>query len=523
MEQNNYRNDFEHFLREGIDEFRMVPQRKVWYSIYNHMHPDRKWPSIAVCLIILVAILHIGISNNNDISKSVTASKNQIADLNKEQTPAFLKQKETLGNFLASNNSSSTKPIASIEPIVENLKNNTATSSNISIQNTNTVIHKRVKTNLDNVAEKIENQTTNYVSLQTIKNSYKNNTPILSSQQNNTNISDIVISRTTDITNPTIKLNSQTNNSTTQSPLTDDLANNKTEGLDQNTILLNSSNTNQTKLDSKNKQDESKKMNSRIEENNLKNLSESLVKNQVKITVPKENNSISYYVTPSYGFRNLVSTRTNKASNANNFASVSPAYTVDPFSGDENALNLELGAVLEHMVNNNIRIKGGLQVNYTNYISKASELDHPIQNALAVGTNQNYLSSMSYSSKAGNINLNKSSLQISVPLGFDYKLVGSKKIKWYVGATVQPSYILAGSAYLLSADNENYSNEKSFIRRLNVNTAIETFISIKTAKGIVLNVGPQLRYQLFSSYKNTYNYKENLYNLGVKVAVTTSF
>ena len=68
MEDNFIKDDFEQFLKGNADEFLMVPQRKVWYSIYNSMHPDRKWPSLAVCLLILSAVLFIGISNNNSIS-----------------------------------------------------------------------------------------------------------------------------------------------------------------------------------------------------------------------------------------------------------------------------------------------------------------------------------------------------------------------------------------------------------------------------------------------------------------------
>jgi hypothetical protein len=68
MEDNFIKDDFEQFLKGSADEFLMVPQRKVWYSIYNSMHPDRKWPSLAVCLLILSAVLFLGISNNNSIS-----------------------------------------------------------------------------------------------------------------------------------------------------------------------------------------------------------------------------------------------------------------------------------------------------------------------------------------------------------------------------------------------------------------------------------------------------------------------
>jgi hypothetical protein len=70
MEDNNNKYDFEQFLRNSVDDFKMIPSRKIWYGIYNNMHPDRKWPSIAVCLVILSAIMFVGVANNNAISNA---------------------------------------------------------------------------------------------------------------------------------------------------------------------------------------------------------------------------------------------------------------------------------------------------------------------------------------------------------------------------------------------------------------------------------------------------------------------
>ena len=79
MEDKNNNNDFEQFLRSSIEDFKMIPSRKIWYGIYNNMHPDRKWPSIAVCLIILTAVMFVGVANNNSISSS--ARKNAAENL----------------------------------------------------------------------------------------------------------------------------------------------------------------------------------------------------------------------------------------------------------------------------------------------------------------------------------------------------------------------------------------------------------------------------------------------------------
>jgi hypothetical protein len=61
------------------------------------------------------------------------------------------------------------------------------------------------------------------------------------------------------------------------------------------------------------------------------------------------------------------------------------------------------------------------------------------------------------------------------------------------------------------------------MRRFNLNTSIETFISLTLKNGAVLNAGPQLRYQLLSTYDKRYSYDEKLYNLGIKLGITRNF
>src|SRR4051812_20510968 len=82
--ENNYRDHIESFLRESADNFLMVPSRRVWHGIYNNMHPDRRWPSMAVCLLILSAVMFIGVSNNNSLSKAARKyGPKNIANLSK--------------------------------------------------------------------------------------------------------------------------------------------------------------------------------------------------------------------------------------------------------------------------------------------------------------------------------------------------------------------------------------------------------------------------------------------------------
>ena len=64
MDRNFYTDDFERLLREKSDEFRLYPSKRIWHSIYNNIHPGRKWPSVAMSITLITAILLMGYLNS---------------------------------------------------------------------------------------------------------------------------------------------------------------------------------------------------------------------------------------------------------------------------------------------------------------------------------------------------------------------------------------------------------------------------------------------------------------------------
>jgi hypothetical protein len=496
MEDNNNKYDFEQFLRNSVDDFKMIPSRKIWYGIYNNMHPDRKWPSIAVCLVILSAIMFVGVANNNAISNA--ARRNTVENLLANNIAEAIKNNDATNtallakNFSASpantsglnksitvfqNNSTYTRNSFDLAKATEQLitaESNTVKQSNAkSFAEVNTIIQTTNAIAEDNLEKNILYKTTTTF----IQN---NNGPILNNEK------PIEENTSTTITN---------NNSLSL----DNISTVKTlKDIAKATTANN------------------------YEEKSWKE--DYAFKNKPLLPKLKEGNSISYYVTPSIGYRSITTIRENKAAAiASSFIASAPASISTDALNDAAALNLELGAVYQHNISENIRIKAGLQANYTNYISKVTELNHSTQTNLAVVGQQNTSRSSFYYAKQGDTRLNNTTWQVAVPVGLDVKIAGSRKIKWYIGATAQPTYILGGSGYVLSADAKNYISETPLLRKLNLNTAIETFLSFKPSSTVTLNVGPQFRYQLFSTYKNTYNYSEKLYNLGVKVGISTKF
>jgi hypothetical protein len=59
----------------------------------------------------------------------------------------------------------------------------------------------------------------------------------------------------------------------------------------------------------------------------------------------------------------------------------------------------------------------------------------------------------------------------------------------------------------------------SLTRKWNINTGFEIFAGYKTGK-TDWRIGPQVRYQVFSSFDNKYPIKEHLFDFGVKLGLT---
>ena len=113
------------------------------------------------------------------------------------------------------------------------------------------------------------------------------------------------------------------------------------------------------------------------------------------------------------------------------------------------------------------------------------------------------------------------SLQVSAPVGVELKLTGDDKVQFGVASTVQPTYVLGDKAYLISADYKNYTEMPSLVRRWNVNTSLETFVAYSTGH-LNWQVGPQVRYQILSSYLKKYPIKEHLFDFGLKVGISVN-
>ena len=190
------------------------------------------------------------------------------------------------------------------------------------------------------------------------------------------------------------------------------------------------------------------------------------------------------------------------------------------------ALGFELGTHILYTVNKNIRLRAGIQFNYSRYDIQAYSTPEPEEATIGLdNTSGRRVDSITSLTRLRNFGgddveeLRNQYFQLTAPVGLEIRLLGSGKLQLNAAGTIQPTYLLNRNTYMITTDYKNYIKEPSLVRRWNVNTAAEIFVSYKTG-GLTWQAGPQFRYQLLSSYVKEYPIREYLMEYGIKVGVT---
>jgi hypothetical protein len=230
------------------------------------------------------------------------------------------------------------------------------------------------------------------------------------------------------------------------------------------------------------------------------------------------------YVAPTVSYRKLRENKSYQSSSPINttsypFASLSDVNKAVVHKPD---MGLEFGASARYPLTKNLKLRGGLQFNINRYDIKAFVFNGEQATInLSGGTGNNSVSTWTYYRNYSGFKsdwLKNFYFTVSAPIGAELKLFGNTKTNFGIAGTVQPTYILSDRAYLISTDYKNYAEVPWLIRHVNVNTSFETFISY-TSRRTKWQVGPQVRYQVLSSFQNKYPIKENLFDFGLKVGI----
>ena len=78
MDRKFYSDSFERLLKEHADDFKMYPSERAWHGIYNNLHPGRKWPSLAMGIMLIGSLLLVGRLNTSTVLPVPNALDQQL-------------------------------------------------------------------------------------------------------------------------------------------------------------------------------------------------------------------------------------------------------------------------------------------------------------------------------------------------------------------------------------------------------------------------------------------------------------
>jgi hypothetical protein len=201
---------------------------------------------------------------------------------------------------------------------------------------------------------------------------------------------------------------------------------------------------------------------------------------------------------------------------------------VNGFVDNTPVLGYDVGGNILYRISKNISLKAGLEFSFSRYYIKAYN-PPPGQAAASLNSYFGYVAdSLVNYATGGGATIEKNPqhyqnryYQLSIPVGVDMKVAGNGKLQLHLGGTVQPSYLLNTDAYVLSDDLNTYTKDGQAFRRWNLNAGAEVYLSYAVGK-IRWELGPQVKYQIFSTYKNSIPLQENMLNYGIRIGISKS-
>jgi hypothetical protein len=252
-----------------------------------------------------------------------------------------------------------------------------------------------------------------------------------------------------------------------------------------------------------------------------------------KTVTPSRNHSDRYswevYVTPTFNthYLNGINYRTMAQALPTAPIMVIHIANVNGFVDNTPVLGYNIGGNILYRVSKNISLKAGLEFSFSRYYINTYN-STPGQSSATLSSYFGYVADSLISMSNGRSSIDKNPdrfqnryYQLSIPLGVDMKVVSKGKFQVHLGATLQPSYLLNTDAYVLSNDFSSYTKDAEAFRRWNLIAGAEAYISYGVGK-IRWEIGPQVRYQIFSTYKNSYPLQENMLNYGIRVGISKS-
>ncbi len=471
MEDNFNNRDFEQFVKQNADQYRMFPSEKVWKNIHHALHTRRRWYGLALFVLLLTAgivtwvMLSPSVRSNGSLSYNPAAvSQSKLTEKTITKTPIL---------------------IAADKP-ADNKSHFITTADNL---NENLFISVPASSLTDN-----NNNEKNEISA-----AFQNiNEPVIVTPSVQVELP----------AKPALVYNKQT------IPIKQQAVNNNSDLVKSSVPLIS---------ENKNADKNVPEINPVAEKRDIYPLSIESVVNSYKHQRTGKKLSWEAFITPTISYRRLSENKTfvNSAqATTNYYTSVADINSLVTHKPD---IGMQFGFNAGYPLTKSLKILAGIQFNVSKYDIRVSYSTGDVATiALNTGGGANSVSTISNYRNNSNGSradwLRNYYFSASVPVGVELKLSGNSKTQLGVIGTVQPSYILSDRAYLLSTDYKNYAQVPSLTRKWNMSTSFEIYAGVSTGN-INWRIGPQVRYQLKSSYVAKYPFKEHLFDFGLKLGV----
>jgi hypothetical protein len=518
MESSEHKEDFENFLKEKADSYKMYPSEKVWAHLNDQLHPRKKWPYLAMAVIFLglgfggkIYDSKYSVQQPGPISSSQSSHDDVLASNNRNESVSE-GQALVIDLYPDPKAKSANQKSSYNEPAPQVVKNSIKTGSlmytspvdhasghfsNSFTEKLNSPVKEGLKFLPGNPADNTlapviirEEGTASYIkNIPNANSALKPEVVVLAGKSSEMKHDSKSLTKTN-------SPKSNSGNSILLQP--------STNRLNASSASLNNSFTAQNKVEFS------------ATENKA---------TAIRVKKPgKDRLGWQLYFGPTISYRSLYGTiNKNSYSNQMLFSSL-PGSPKDVNSAvsQSPSVGMELGTAMVYSIGRKLRIKGGLQFNYSQYNINAFHYAPEIAPLSAAGIGHTEIKAITnirnfdgYSTTQ----LRNEHFSISMPIGAELVVIGNKDIAFNIGGSIQPGLMLNNQAYLLSTNLRNYAKAPSLYRDFNINTALEASISINMGT-LRWNFGPQFRYQLLSSYKQNYPIKEHLYDYGFKVGMT---
>jgi hypothetical protein len=511
MERRFSMNDFEQSLKEHVDEFKMIPSKRVWHGIYNDLHPGRRWPSIAMSLSLVFVLIVIGYLDTHNGSQKLNSdnipAKSQNVTVQSKTVEVYKPVQKATPQKSVSFNADISGP-AVRQP--KNVGSKPGNNSNAETNNTNTetIINNSPSGNNNLTADNLLAQNFLITSQPSSAESERNNIFFPQLDVNWSNIENYVSGDE----NTQSQKNTLESNETIKRKI---VVNNSYNLETYRQIIVGNVNLKKSKLVSGNNSDKGISKNSPV-----------TTDKQLNIEKQKRNDKISwvYFAAPQVNSVSFNGEPLKPLSSNNN----SPVFAITPKDYKvlhSAALGFEVGAQMNYGLVKKLEFTAGLHITYSGYNIISNEV-HPSPATLFLKDPQTgNVYSKSYITHYGDgtgqtvVSIRNYSLQASIPIGMQYELSEGNKVRFNTYANFAPSVVIKSNAYILSSDGKNYVNDPDLLRRLNMSSNFGIFVSFTSAK-FKWQIGPNVRYQWLSTYKKDYTVKEHLIDYGIRLGIS---